>query len=384
MSGPVNRDRPLIMVLGSLMALGPLSIDLYLPSFPLIAVSLAVAPTSVELSLAAFFSGFALGQPVYGRLADRWGRRPIVLFGLSLYVVASLACAGAQSLAVLVTARFIQALGGCAGIVVARAVVRDRYETQEAARVFSLLMLVMGVAPILAPLLGGAISQAAGWRALFVVLAVTGVICWGAVFKMLPETVRSATASGPWFSVFQDRAFVRYALAGGVAYAGMFAYITGAAFVFIGVFGIPAQHFGWVFSANAAALITSSQCNRWLLRRYDVKVVLRWAFPALALAGVLLALAGTMGAGVWAVAVPLWVYVGILGMTYPNTTALALQHQGAQSGAAAAWLGAFQFALAAGAAWMVSQLHDGSAQAMTTVVGLCGVSALMLYRRGTA
>jgi hypothetical protein len=160
----------------------------------------------------------------------------------------------------------------------------------------------------------------------------------------------------------------------------MFAYITGSSFVFIELFGIPSHHFGWVFGTNAAALIASSQLNRRLLLRREVKWVLRRAFLALAFAGSLLALAGYLGWGFWGVAAPLWAYVGILGMTCPNTTAVALQGQGAQAGAASAWLGVFQFSLAAGAAWMVSWLHDGSTLAMTTVVGGCGVSSLVVYR----
>lgn len=379
MTTRLNSNRPLLVILGALMAIGPLSIDFYLPGFPLIAASLSVSPASVQLSLAAFFIGFALGQPLYGVLADRLGRRPAVLLGLGIYVVASVVCAVAPTLVVLVTARFLQALGVCAGIVVARAVVRDRYEAHEAARVFSLLMLVMGIVPILAPLLGGVVSQGVGWRALFLVLAVSGVLCWVVVFIHLPETLPAPVTTGRVFQVLTDRAFLTYAVAGGIAYAGMFAYITGSAFVFIDYFGIPAQRFGWIFGANAAALIASSQGNRWLLQRRDVQWVLRRALPALALVGVWLTLAGVTDSGVWAVAVPLWLYVGLLGLTYPNTTALALQHHGAQAGAAAAWVGTIQFVSAAVAAWMVSVLHDGTALPMTTVVGACGVATLVLF-----
>lgn len=303
-----------------------------------------------------------------------------MLLGLGVYAIASTGCALAQSLEFLIAARFIQALGACAGIVVDRAVVRDRFEAKEAARVFSTLMLVMGAAPILAPLIGGAVSQFAGWRALFWLLAASSLICWIAVFRLLPETLRVSSEIPRSLDIWRDREFVGHALAGGLAYAGMFAYITGSSFVFIELFGIPSHHFGWVFGTNAAALIASSQFNRRLLRRREVKWVLRRAFLALALAGSLLALAGYLGLGFWGLAVPLWGYVGILGMTHPNTTAMALRGQGPQAGAAAAWLGTLQFSLAAGAAWMVGQLHDGSALAMTTVVGGCGISSFVVYR----
>ncbi|MDQ3252354.1 MAG: multidrug effflux MFS transporter [Acidobacteriota bacterium] len=380
MSVQADRDRMLILILGALMAFGPLSIDLYLPSFPLIAASFSVSPARVELSLASFFVGLALGQLLYGPLSDRLGRRPAVLLGLGVYAIASMACAFAQSLEFLITARFIQALGACAGIVVTRAVVRDRFGAKESARVFSMLMLVMGAAPILAPLIGGAVSRFAGWRALFGLLAAASLICWVAVFRVLPETRRVNPERARSLQVLRDRVFLGHALAGGLAYAGMFAYITGSSFVFIELFGIPSHHFGWVFGTNAVALIASSQFNRRLLQSREMNWVLRRAFLALALAGSLLALAGYLGSGFWGVAVPLWAYVGILGMTYPNTTAVALQGQGAQAGAASAWLGTIQFSLAAGAAWMVSWLHDGSALAMSTVVGGCGISSLMVYR----
>lgn len=183
MSVKTERERVLILILGALMAFGPLSIDLYLPSFPRIAASFSVSPARVELSLASFFIGLALGQLLYGPLSDRLGRRPTVLLGLGVYTIASTGCAFAQSLEFLIAARFIQALGACAGIVVTRAVVRDRFEAKEAARVFSTLMLVMGAAPILAPLIGGAVSQFAGWRALFGLLAASSLICWVAVFS---------------------------------------------------------------------------------------------------------------------------------------------------------------------------------------------------------
>lgn len=379
MDAQPEADRFLILILGVLTALGPLSIDLYLPAFPLIATDFSASPAGVELSLASFFMGLALGQLLSGLLSDRLGRRPTVLLGLSVYAIASTACAGAQSLEFLITARFTQALGACAAIVVARAVVRDRFRAQESARVFSMLMLVMGIAPILAPLVGGVVSQLAGWRALFVLLTANSLLCLAAVFKLLPETRPTSVETSRIFQVLRDRAFVGYALAGGLAYAGMFAYITGSSFVFMDLFGISSRRFGFVFGTNAAGLIAGSQLNRRLLLKHEMKCVLRRAFMALAVAGSLLALAGCFGFGFWGVAVPLWAYVGILGMTYPNTTALALQNQGAQAGTASACLGTIQFSFAAGAAWMVSRLHDGSALAMSTVVGGCGIFAFLIH-----
>jgi MFS transporter, DHA1 family, multidrug resistance protein len=372
-------DRTLLTILAALMAFGPLSIDMYLPAFASIAADFAVATARVELSLASFFIGLAAGQLLHGSLADRFGRRPVVLLGLGAYVAACVACALAPSVEFLIGARFIQALAACAGIVVSRAVVRDKFEAREAARVFSMLMLVMGVAPILAPAVGSLVSAVAGWRSLFGLLAILGLLAAGAVYFKLPETRVPSSTKPSVLSVLADRSFLRNALAGGTAYAGMFAYITGAPFVFIERFGLSPQQFGLLFGANALALIASSQLNRRLLLRWDMQWILRWAFPALAVAGTLLAASAYFGAGFWGVAVPLWFYVGILGLTYPNTTAIAMQAHAANAGAASAWLGTTQFTVAACAAALVSRLHDGSALAMSGVVGGCAVASCLLF-----
>ncbi len=372
-------ERALLVILAALMAFGPLSIDMYLPAFAAIAADFGVSTARVELSLASFFVGLALGQLLHGALSDRFGRRPVVLFGLGLYVLACVACALAPSVEFLVGARFVQALAACAGIVVSRAVVRDKFEPREAARVFSMLMLVMGVAPILAPVIGSIVSAVLGWRALFVVLAIFGLLAARAVYVKLPETRVPNSTRPSVLRVLADRAFVRNAVAGGTAYAGMFAYITGAPFVFIEAFGLSPQQFGLLFGANAVALIASSQLNRRLLVRWDMQRILRWAFPALAVAGTLLAASAYFRWGFWGLAAPLWLYVGILGMTYPNTTASAMQAHAANAGAASAWLGTIQFTVAACAAALVSHLHDGSALAMAAVVGGCAVSSCLVF-----
>ena len=372
-------ERTLLVILAALMAFGPLSIDMYLPAFTSIAADFAVSTARVELSLAAFFVGLALGQLLHGSLSDRFGRRPVVLAGLGFYVVACAACALAPSVEFLIGARFVQALAACAGIVVSRAVVRDKFEPREAARVFSMLMLVMGVAPILAPAVGSVVTAIAGWRAVFGLLAIFGVVAACAVFRKLQETRQPGLAKPAVLRVLADRSFVRNAFAGGTAYAGMFAYITGAPFVFIAGFGLSPQQFGLLFGANALALIASSQLNRRLLVRWDMQRILRWAFPALAVAGALLAASAYFRWGFWGIAVPLWLYVGILGMTYPNTTASAMQAHAANAGAASAWLGTIQFTVAACAAALVSRLHDGSALAMAGVVGGCAVSSCLVF-----
>ena len=250
-----------------------MSVDMYLPSLPTIAADFGVTPAATQWTLTSFFIGMAFGQAVYGPLADRYGRKPPLYGGLLVYIVASVGCALAANAPILIAARFVQAVGGCAGIVIARAVVRDRFDAHSSARIYSLLMLVMGLAPILAPLLGGWVLFFTHWRMIFLILALFGLGCLLAVWRYLPETRLSAaplpSGIGPTLRVYtdllRDRAFLGYVLSGGFAQAGMFAYITGSPHVFIELYGVSAQAYGWFFGLNALGLIASSQINRCLL-----------------------------------------------------------------------------------------------------------------------
>jgi DHA1 family bicyclomycin/chloramphenicol resistance-like MFS transporter len=278
-----------------------MSIDMYLPSLPTIAADFGVEPAAAQWTLASFFIGMAFGQAVYGPLADRYGRKPPLYGGLLVYIVASLGCALAPNATALIAARFVQAVGGCAGVVIARAVVRDRFDAQTSARVYSLLMLVMGLAPILAPLLGGWVLAFAGWRTIFIILALFGLSCLFTVWRYLPETRPPAALStggiGPTLRVYAgllgDRAFLGYVLSGGFAQAGMFAYITGSPHVFIELYGVPAHAYSWLFGLNALGLIASSQINRRLLLRYTAETILRRANRATVLLGLALILVAT-------------------------------------------------------------------------------------------
>jgi MFS transporter, DHA1 family, multidrug resistance protein len=284
------------LILGALTAFAPMSIDMYLPALPEIGRSLGADTASVQLTLSAFFIGLAVGQAIYGPLADRFGRKGPLYFGLIVYIAASIGCALASDIQALIGLRLVQALGGCVGIVIARAVVRDLYGHQESARMFSVLMLVMGVAPILAPLLGGYVLIWFGWRAIFWVLALFGLSCLIAAALILPETRPAHTmkpnvlsAIAGYGRLLVDRRFIGYTLAGGLAQAGLFAYISGSPFVFIEVFGVPAQHYGWLFGLNALGLIVASQINRRLLSRHTSDELLKRANLTNALFGIALA-----------------------------------------------------------------------------------------------
>lgn len=378
----------LLILLGAIIAIGPLSIDMYLPGFPAIEKSLDARPGSAEFTLAAFFIGMALGQLFYGPLSDRYGRRKPLMAGLAIYVAASLGCALTGNIGLLAVWRFLEALGGCAGLVVVRAVVRDRCSAREAARAFSMLMLVMGVAPILAPLAGGWVIAAWGWRAVFWLLAAFGVALLVAVQAGLTESRQAAPLSlrpgrvlGDYAGLLVSRGFIGYTLIGGLSFAGMFAYIAGSPFVVMELYGIPAEHYGWVFGCNALGLIGASQLNAYALKAAPPTLLLRRALWGPPLAG--LALVGASLAG-WlplaALLGGLFVFIASLGYIGPNSTAAALASHGQQAGSASALMGAIQFALATAAGAAVGWFHDGTARPLLVVMGLCAVAAWLVDR----
>jgi DHA1 family bicyclomycin/chloramphenicol resistance-like MFS transporter len=378
-----------LLILGALMAFAPMAIDLYLPGLPAIAAEFGAAPSAAQFTLASFFVGMAFGQVIHGPLADRYGRKPPLYAGLALFVLASVGCALASNITTLILLRFAQAASGCAGVVIARAVVRDRFDAHTSAKVYSLLMLVMGVAPILAPFLGGWILLFAGWRAIFLALALFGLACLVGVWRYLPET-RTATAPAGggigtalrgYGAILRDRRFTGYALSGGFAQAGLFAYITGSPHVFIDVYGVPAHHFGWLFGLNAVGLIASSQYNRRLLRHESADSILRRANRWTVFAGLLLLAVAAIGwGGLPVLLIPLFVYLVSIGFTAPNAMANALAHQGARAGSASALIGTLQFGVATVASTLVGLLGHGSALPMAAVIAGCGLLAYGAHR----
>jgi DHA1 family bicyclomycin/chloramphenicol resistance-like MFS transporter len=377
---------PLLLILGALSAFGPLAIDFYLPAFPVMARDFATDVEHVQLSLAAYFVGLALGQLAYGPLADRYGRRWPLLIGVTLFTLGSLACSFAPTLDWLIGARFVQALGGCAGMVITRAVVRDSCEAVQAAKVFSQLMLVMGLAPILAPLAGSLLMNAFGWQAIFVSLTIFSAACGVAVALWLPETLPADAPklhlSGTfrrYIELFRDGEFIAFAICGGVGMAGMFAYIAGSPFIFIELYGVPAEHYGWLFGTNAAGFILVSQINTRLLRLRGPGFWLRrfvWFY--LACSVVLLVIALSKPDALWPLLIPLFIGMASLGSILPNATACAMAKQGKQAGIASALMGSLQFGIAAGASVAVGALHNGTAMPMALVITFCALLAACL------
>jgi len=376
------------LILAALVAFAPMSIDMYLPALPALERAFSTDTASVQHTLASFFLGLAVGQLLYGPLADKYGRKPPLYAGLALYVAVSAACAVASGIDSLIVLRFLQALSGCAGMVVARAVVRDLYDRQESARVYSILLMVMGIAPIVAPLAGGYLLQWLGWRSIFWVLALFGIACLVAVKAGLPETIPRdlpriplSRAFGNYGALLADRRFLGYALSGGFGQAGMFAYIAGSPFVFIDLYGLPAQHYGWVFGINAAGIIAFTQANRKLLLRHDADRLLDFGnLAGFAMCLLLLVAAVTNAAGFAGILVPLFFIVSMRGLTFPNASAGAMAPFPEKAGSASGLLGSVQFAIAAVAAVAVGAAHDGTAVPMAAVVAACGFLAFASYR----
>jgi len=381
-----------ILILGALSAFGPLAIDFYLPAFPAMALAFGTDEKHVQMTLAAYFLGLSIGQLAYGPVADRFGRRIPLLTGVGLFTAASVACAYAPNLEWLIGARFVQALGGCAGMVISRAVVSDKCDAVGSAKVFSQLMLVMGLAPILAPLLGGLLVNTTGWQSIFLALTGFSALAGLAVATGLPESLPAHIPRQPlsgalrqYGRLLADPIFLGHALTGGIAIAGMFAYIAGSPFIIIKLYGVPAEHFGWLFGTNAAGFILVAQVNaRLLAKRGPAFLLARAVWVYLAAGVTLLAVSSLHPAQLWPLLIPLFICIASLGCISPNAAACAMSGQGGRAGSASALLGCLQFSVAAGASALVGVLHDGSAVPMAMVISLCGilvVSAAMLTRR---
>ncbi|HMO57405.1 MAG TPA: Bcr/CflA family multidrug efflux MFS transporter [Roseiflexaceae bacterium] len=379
----------LALILGALTAFGPLSIDMYLPGLPAIAADLGADAAAIQLTLSAFFIGMAAGQTLYGPLSDRIGRRAPLIVGCVFYTLATIACALAPTAESLVVLRFAQALGGCAGMVIARSVVRDLFDARESARMYSILMLVMGLAPITAPLIGGQLLTIFDWRAIFWILAVYGAMCVVLVAWLLPETLPAEHRSragvrevaGVYGRLLLDRHFLGYALAGGLAFAGMFAYISGSPFVLIELYGVSPQHYGWIFGLNALGLISASQVNRRLLLQYRSEVILSVALLLVAGAALVLVAAAASGfGGLIGLLIPLFVCISSVGLVGPNTAAVAMAPHGRAAGSASALLGTLQFVVGAIAGVLVGVTHNGTALPMAAVIAGCSIAALIAFQ----
>ena len=379
----------IVVILGALAAFGPLSIDFYLPGLPGLTSDFDASASAGQLTLTACLLGLAFGQLAFGPLSDRFGRRPPLIAGLIVYCGASLACAAAPDIWTLVALRAIQGLSGSSGIVIARSVVRDLRSGVGAARLFSIIMLVVGVVPLLAPIVGGALLHATTWRGLFVILGVVDAVILAGVLGWLPETLASErrqrggqTAAG-FLELLTDRIFVAYAVVLGLNFAAMFSYIAGSSFVLEDIYDVSPQQYGVIFGVNALGIVAASQLNRALVARASPERMLLAGVCAGTIAGVALlvvVLAG--GIGLPGILPCLFVCVSSVGLVIPNATALALTDYPHAAGSAAAVLGTAQFVFGGAAAPLVGVAGRETAVPMALMMALFGVGALVALELG--
>ncbi len=378
-----------VLLLGSLIAIGPLSIDMYLPALPALTDDLAASPSAVQLTLTGVLIGLGVGQLFIGPLTDIYGRRRPLLVGIAVHVATSLLCAVAPSILVLDVLRVLQGAGAAAASVVAMAVVRDLFTGAAAAAVISRLVMVMGLAPVLAPSLGSAVLAVGSWRTVFVVLAGLGVLMAALAAWALPETLpverRAATGVRATLESYgvllRDRRLTGFMVVASLTMGAVFAYVSGASFVLQDGFGLDERTFGIVFGIGAIGLIACSQLNVALLRRHEPGTILTTALTVAATAGaVLLVNAITGFGGILGILVPLWVVMGMVALCGPNATALALAEHGRRAGAASALLGASQFVVGAAVAPLTGLGEAGSAVPMAATIAGALLAAAVLVR----
>jgi DHA1 family bicyclomycin/chloramphenicol resistance-like MFS transporter len=367
----------LVVMLGVLTALGPLAIDMYLPALPSITAGFGAAPAAAQLTLAVFLIGLAVGQLIYGPISDRYGRRLPILVGVGLYVLGTIGCMLSPSIEVLIVCRVVQSLGACAGMVLSRAVIRDLFPPSQVLHVLSLLMMVMGLAPILAPLLGGWILAVGSWRAIFAVQAGAGVAVGLGVLLTLKESLSDETAAqarsesplASYAALLRNRLLLAYLAAGAFGGAALFTYVASSPDVVIVQHHVPASAFGWVFGANAAGLITATQVNARLARRYPSDRILRWSLAvAILCAFALLGAAATGIGALGGILVPMFLVMASLGFSQSNAGAEALKIDPRRAGATSSLTGAASFGAGSLAAAAAGLLRDGTAVPMAAVI----------------
>lgn len=374
-----------ILILGLLSAIGPFSIDMYLPGFTSIAKDLHATVARVSLSLSSFFVGIAFGQLLYGPLLDRFGRKKPLYIGMFAYLLASLGCALCTTADALIAIRLLQALGGCVGMVAARAMVRDLFPVHENAKIFSLLMLVVAVSPIIAPTLGGYVTAAFGWQSIFIILAGIAAFTLVAIYFALPKgrmpdasfSLRPGRIVKSFLQISKVPQFYTYAFTGSIAAAGLYAYIAGSPHVFMELYRVNGKQYGWIFATIAMGLITSSQVNTIMLKRFTSEQIIRIALLCQSVTGILLFL-GTYYhlLGLFSTIFLIFIFLCCQGFTFPNSSALSMAPFTKNAGSASALMGAIQLGIGAFTSALVSVLHNNTALPMSGVMASCALLSL--------
>ncbi len=383
-----NRYILLILILGSLSTISPFSIDMYLPGFPAISEDLGVSISQVQLSLTAYLVGIAVGQILYGPLLDRYGRKKPIYVGLIIYIISSVICAFSTSLESLIAMRFLQALGGCVGMVGSQAFVRDVFPMRKTAQAFSSIILVIAVSPMIAPTLGGYITVAFGWPAVFIMLAILTLLILAATYFLLPEgkkadpgiSLRPKAILKNFILVSKQPQFSIYALAGGIATSATFAYIAASADVFLNLFKATEQQYGWIFAFVASGMIGSAQFNHFLLKKFTSQQLVKYALAYQTVVGAFMVV-GVMFNWYNLVGLTVMIFLFVLGqgLTGPNSAALALAPFTKHAGSAASLLGSFRMLMGGVMTVWVSAWHDGSALPMVIAMWTVVVVSVVLF-----
>lgn len=390
-SSSPNKKFYLILILGMLSAIGPFSIDMYLPAFPDIAKGLNTEVSKVMLSLSSFFIGISAGQLIYGPLLERFGRKKPLYIGLSIYMLASLGCALAASVNALIGLRLLQALGGCVGMVAARAMVRDLFDVKENAKVFSMLMLVVAVSPIIAPTAGGYVTALFGWRWVFAMLMIVDVIVLAGIYFLLPESKKPDPAFSlkpvpilkNFAGVIKHPQFYTYALTAAISAAGLYAYIGGSPSVFMGVFHVTEKQYGWIFALIAMGLIGASQINSVLLKNYTSEQIIKVALACQSTIGLILVILTLLGwSDLFITIFLIFLFLCCQGFTFPNASALSMAPFGHNAGSASAMMGAVQMCIGACTSALVSVFQNRTAVPMAAVMACCAIGAFTMYMVG--
>ncbi|WP_187263859.1 multidrug effflux MFS transporter [Pontibacter beigongshangensis] len=381
-----------ILILGSLSTISPFAIDMYLPGFPAIAADLNTTISQVQFSLTSYLIGISVGQLLYGPLLDRFGRKKPLYVGLVIYMVASVGCALTYSVDSLIAMRFLQAIGGCVGMVAAQALVRDIFPVNKTAQAFSLLTLVIAVSPMVAPTVGGYMTATFGWHSVFIALAVISLILLAGVYFFLPVgkmadpsiSLRPRPVLKNFLTVLRQRQFLLYMLAGGIATAAPFAYIAGSADVFMNIYKVSEQEYGWIFATIAFAMIGSTQLNHVLLKRFTSEQIITVTLYYQTVVGLVLVLGTWFGwYGKYSLVLLIFLFLAGQGLTNPNATALSLAPFSKHTGSAAALMGSFRMAMGGLVSAVVSFLHNGSTLPMVSIMMSCAVVGLLILLAST-
>jgi DHA1 family bicyclomycin/chloramphenicol resistance-like MFS transporter len=386
-----KQQNTILFILGALSAIAPFSVDMYLPGFPAIARDLRTEVAYVGLTLTSYFIGLSMGQLMFGPVLDRYGRKKPLMVGLLVYILAAVGCAFSPSIHYLIGLRLFLAMGCCVGMVGGNSVVRDLFSGREVARALSMMMTIFGVAPIIAPTIGGLIVTTLGWRFIFGVLAIMGTFVLVAIKHVLPETkeadpsisLRPKNVMLGYLKVFRERQFVIYVFASAAGSGGLFSYIAGSPFVYIDLFDFTATQFGWIFGVNALAMVVGNQINRMLLRKYDSARILPVVTALQSATGVLLLTGSLMGFLTQLAFVGLMVlFLFCFGFINPNSAALALQPFSRNVGSASAIMGSIIMISGALGSGLVSYFHSGTAVPMTLMMTLCLIAGFILVTIG--